>query len=211
MVDSEPSCGAGGFGFVRRFGKAGAPSTGCGSRLPSTLVSVNKASAAVDLVVAGLDNDRHIAHQAVQNVDIVPTLLDYLGIDGGELPMQSGSIRPYLNGVAPAEAPPVFVEVDFIPVRTSRTLGPVHKKAVVVGRHKLVRDDASGKLELYDLFDDPHETNDLYEARPELSAELLETLERSLAFAASGAFVPVTVTHDEEQIEALRKLGYVGD
>jgi len=152
-----------------------------------------------------------VVAEPVSLVALMPTLLDYLGIDGGQLPMQSGSLRPYLNGDAPAEAPPIFVEVDFEPVRTSRTLGPVHKKAVVVGRHKLVRDDESGELELYDLLDDPHETNDLHEARPELSAELLETLERSIAFAGSGAFVPVTVTHDEEQIEALRNLGYVGD
>jgi arylsulfatase len=152
-----------------------------------------------------------VVAEPVSLVALMPTLLDYLGIDGEELLMQSGSLRPHLNGDAPAKGPPVFVEVDFVPVRTSRTLGPVHKKAVVVGRHKLVRDDASGKLELYDLLEDPHETNDLYESRPELSAELLETLETSLAFAASGAFEPETVTHDTEQIEALRKLGYVGD
>jgi hypothetical protein len=64
---------------------------------------------------------------------------------------------------------------------------------------------------LYDLLADPEEAHDLVGEQPELAAELLETLEASIAFAATGAVPPAVVTHSPEQIEELRNLGYVGD
>jgi len=139
-----------------------------------------------------------VVETPVSLVSVTPSILDYAGIATAGLPFQAASLRPYMTGTLPEDAPPVFIEVDFVPVRSSRTLGPVHKKAVA-------------ELELYDLLADPEELHDLVGEQPELAAELLETLEASIAFAATGAVSPEIVTHSPEQIEELRNLGYVGD
>jgi arylsulfatase A-like enzyme len=166
----------------------------------------------VPLIVRGPGTEAGtVVETPVSLVALMPTILDLAGIGPGDLPLQALSLRPYLSGAAPSRAPAVFSEVDFVPVRTTRTMGPVHKKAVVVGRHKLVREDGSGRLELYDLLDDPGEQSDLAAAQPELTARLATTLEDAVVSAGSAAFAPARVSYDEEEIKALKSLGYVGD
>jgi hypothetical protein len=102
----------------------------------------------------------------------------------------------------------VLVEVDFVPLRP-RHFTSVHKKAVVFGRHKLIRDDRSGRLELYDLHADPTETRDLSSERPELVDHLLPLLEAQLAAARTGSARGEAVEFSEEEIRQLEALGYV--
>ena len=84
------------------------------------------------------------------------------------------------------------------------------KEAIVGERYKLIRDEETLKVELYDLEADPGETNDLSAARPALRDQLLRELEERLERARQGATPPDLRHLSEEEIESLRALGYVG-
>jgi hypothetical protein len=87
----------------------------------------------------------------------------------------------------------------------------VHKSALIEERYKLIRDEVSGLLELFDLEADPAELQDLSEKRPELVRRLAESLELAIERASSERIAPSLRTVDEAEIERLKALGYVGD
>jgi arylsulfatase A-like enzyme len=148
-----------------------------------------------------------VIDSAVSLVSLAPTVLDYAGVDPGPFDFQGPSWRSLLSGSG-ASPGAVLVEVDFVPLRP-RHFTSVHKKAVVVGRHKLIRDDRSGRLELYDLRADPGETRDLSPERPELVERLLPLLEAQLGAASAGSARSEAVEFSEEEIRQLEALGYV--
>ena len=86
----------------------------------------------------------------------------------------------------------------------------VSKRGAIAGRYKIIRDEGSGTIELYDLAEDPDERNDLSGSAEGLLDELLAVLEQSIATAALHPILGQTLTLSEEQIEQLRSLGYVG-
>ena len=140
-----------------------------------------------------------------------PTLLDLVGIDPDLFGFQAGSLRAALSGEDGVGTPEVFCEVDFVPIRKGRMVPEVHKRAVIEERHKLIRDENSALVELYDLENDPAELRDLQEPRPELVLRLSRTLERAIEHAASGKVNPSIRPINDAEIERLRSLGYVGD
>ena len=85
------------------------------------------------------------------------------------------------------------------------------KKGLVDARYKLVRDDTSGEVELYDLQEDPGERFNVAATQPDLTSHYQSLLERHRAAvtrerAATGAQVL-----DAEDLERLSGLGYAGD
>jgi len=111
----------------------------------------------------------------VSILGLPPTILDLLGLDAGGVPFQSASLAPLLDGASAPPRPSLFLEVDF-------GVGPraAHKKGLIVDGKKLIRDDPTGALELYDLARDPAEQQDLSEQDPRLTAELLALLEEAV-------------------------------
>jgi len=87
----------------------------------------------------------------------------------------------------------------------------VHKRTLIDQRHKLIRDETSGLVEVYDLEADPAEVGDLRESRPELTLQLSRSLELAIEHAAAGAVDPSMRPINDAEIERLRSLGYVGD
>jgi arylsulfatase A-like enzyme len=106
----------------------------------------------------------------------------------------------------------VFLEVDYLGAEVGISgLETTLKKAVVAGDEKLIRDDQSGEIELYDLAEDPLELEDLADSEPERARELLDVLERHLAAMATGARTAEEATFTEGELQDLRDLGYAGD
>lgn len=155
----------------------------------------------------------------VSLVDVVPTLVDLLGLETTSFGSQieGRSLTPCMRGetVPPA---PVFVEsgeLHFVEdMKRPRRPGiPGRQRGVVSEGWKLVwtpfaddTDEGSGEYELYDLKSDPNETQNVYrEDHPRASAlhaALREWMERR----HQG---PDGHRPSEQDVEALRALGYI--
>ena len=152
-----------------------------------------------------------VVARPVSLVSLMPTLLGLAWLEFEEDRFQGPSLEPLLAGHEPDDAALLLAELDFVPVREGRRVGEVHKKAVLGERFKLIRDDLTGRFELYDLAADPRELTNLAETDAARLSQLEEALARALAFAASGAVAPQLRELDESEIERLKSLGYVGD
>ena len=141
-----------------------------------------------------------VVEQPVSLVSVVPTVLDLIGVEFEDLVTQGPSLARVLD----SENPPGRSSVIFCETDEQR-----HKRAVIVGRDKLIRDEESGKIELYDIVADPDELEDLSGERPERVTQLLAVLEQSIVWAAKGSIAPHAMTLTDEQREQLRSLGYV--
>jgi arylsulfatase A-like enzyme len=147
--------------------------------------------------------------QPVSLVSITPTLLDLAGVEAGDLRFQAPSLADVVRGRAEAPPDPVLTEVDFVPVYlpSRRTA----KAALVSGRFKVIRDALTGRLELYDLLDDPQERSDLAALRPQLAARLAAQLDDRLRRYARHRLRPAPRQLSPEEAELLRGLGYAGE
>jgi len=141
-----------------------------------------------------------VVHTPVSLVSIVPTVLDLVGLDIEGLVTQGRPLISALDsGDAPDQGSVIFCETD----------EQRNKRAVIVGRDKLIRDEESGRIELYDIVADPDELEDLSKHRPGRVTELLVVLDQTIVWAARGSIAADEVTLTDEQREQLRSLGYV--
>lgn len=129
------------------------------------------------------------------NLDIVPTFLDYLGLAGENPGFDGVSLRPVIEKDTPIR-------------RLSFGLQSV-KRTVSDGTHKLIFDLASGGAQLFDLRTDPGEKVDLSSRRPgevrRLQTALLRWIESREGPPASGE----SRRRAEELEKRLRALGYL--
>ena len=141
----------------------------------------------------------------VSLVSVESTVLDLVGIEDPGADLQGLSLLPLLRGQTAGNVP-VFAEVDFSPTFEARNLA--HKKAVIGGRYKLIRDDWTGDVELYDLLGDPGERVDLAASRTDVRDELLTALDAHLDAARQVAVEAPSRQIDQELIDELIALGY---
>jgi arylsulfatase A-like enzyme len=141
----------------------------------------------------------------VQTLDIMPTVLDVLGVPA-EDDMQGRSLLPLLRGQ----------ELDGKPLFTSNGNGKQY--AVREGDWKLIVERRTGEGQLYELGGDPGEQRDVSADYPERTAQLRATLDawvseneqRKAAFeAARPGDGPARLEPTDADIERLRNLGYV--
>jgi len=135
----------------------------------------------------------------VSLVSLTPTLLDGLGVDAGTV-FQADSFLPLLTCAATGDDV-VYLETDQL----------VNKRGAIVGRHKIVRDEQTGEVSLYDIVADPNEQSDLAGVREDLVAELLKVLDDRIRWTSMNPVEAEPVTLTEEQLEQLKSLGYVGN
>lgn len=111
----------------------------------------------VPWILTGPGLEPAVLEDAASLIDVTPTLLELLG----EKPL------PRADGVAvlPELAPPERILVS--ETDRARSL-----RAVTLGRWKLIHDRETGRSELYNLYDDPKEQEDLARSRPNKVAEL---------------------------------------
>jgi len=152
-----------------------------------------------------------VVRRPVSLVSLTPTLLEFVGVEFASTDFSGPSLTPLLAGAEGEVEASVFSEVDFVPVREGRSVGEVHKKALITERYKLIRDDASGRSEIYDLVADPRENDELTNLDVAESERLATELQRWIAASRSGGVAAQPRHVDSEEVERLKSLGYVGD
>jgi len=164
--------------------------------------SVHESEAQVPLILRWpevLPADVRVA-QPVRTIDLMPTLLDGLGLSAPD-GIQGRSLIRLIAGDAPDETPPQFIE--------SVKLGK-EQKALYLDGWKLTVVPATDAVQLCDLGPDPDEQRDLSRTEPEklkqLSRVLLRQLKENMRLAKGVQ--PATVELSREQRERLNALGY---
>ena len=151
-----------------------------------------------------------VIEQTVQNVDVLPTLLDLAGLPIPER-AQGRSLVPLLRGEAEGRAVPAFTEL-----RTREPGGDDWDRfAVVQDGWKLIWNDRAPedipKYELYHRAEDPLDATDLAAEEPDRVAQMAAELERWRSWAEAQRLDPEEAMSDlsAEDLERLRSLGYV--
>ncbi|MEM8934518.1 MAG: sulfatase, partial [Acidobacteriota bacterium] len=136
--------------------------------------------------------------EAVQHLDVLPTLLDAVGVEAPR----------GLSGQSLLDGPPTADR----PIFSHLHLDGAERVAVERGRFKLLAEVAPGDRligrQLYDLVDDPKETRNLAAEQPIVTGRLATLLRKHLTAAREGATVE-TVEIDEETRRRLEALGYL--
>jgi arylsulfatase A-like enzyme/Tfp pilus assembly protein PilF len=155
----------------------------------------------IPLIVAGPGVPTGSVTTQVRIVDVMPTVLGLLGmapprgVDGRDLlaAQRDGTLA---DPVAPALAESWYPRLHY---------GWSELVAVRDGRFKLIR---APRPELYDLRDDPGETNDLAAREPGRTAAMMQALTAFEARAGGSAVARPTAPLDPEVEERLEALGY---
>lgn len=151
-----------------------------------------------------LPADRRI-DTVVSQIDIMPTLLDYLGVsyDG---PVQGTSLRPLIEGTAKRLHDTVWAELNTW----------IHIQAVADERHKLIRNEKDDTWELYDILADPREQINLYE-QPSAHEARLAMMAQWKSWKGDNRVLAENLWHgreietaplEEKRLLTLRALGY---
>lgn len=163
----------------------------------------------VPLIIRPPGNGEHspiVVPDRVSTVDIVPTVLDLLGIKPPEgLHGQSLTTTWRGDRVSPDERArytPLYYAENLSP-RLTHGWGEL--RVLYEGDMKFIHGPRS---ELYDLDSDPHELRNLVDQRPEEAARMRDLLAQFIK-DYSGAEAATTETLDPELIQRLQSLGYL--
>lgn len=131
----------------------------------------------------------------VENLDVVPTLLDYLGIDAEPYGLEGESLR----GV---------IETGEDPERRAFS-SMASQRSVNDGRFKVLYDIASGRYRLFDLREDPGETRDVSGEEPRALKRLQHQLHAWERAVEKDADAEERLRKAQEIEDELRNLGYL--
>jgi arylsulfatase A-like enzyme len=131
----------------------------------------------------------------VQNLDIVPTLLDYLGIESDEIELEGVSLRPLIEDREPTQ---IFAFTDSGKYR-----------AVDDGRFHLILDGANRSVTFFDTLSDPLEQHDLSDGNPPELGPLGIALDRWLEDSGQRVRFDEAIAEAKTKTEELRALGYL--
>lgn len=130
-----------------------------------------------------------VLDQPVQNLDLVPTLLDYLGLDATALAFEGESLRSLIEETGPLDPHQYGMQGTL--------------RSAADGRHKLVHDLGKGSYALYDLKADPKEMKDALRGERRIFHRLRQALTQWLGKTEGAGKA-------EESLEAERKLRALG-
>ena len=141
----------------------------------------------------------------VRSVDVMPTVLDLLGVPAPPDAVIDGvSVTPLMTGSRPDMGLEAYAEA----VYPLHHFGWSDLRALRQGRYKLI---AAPRPELYDLQEDPKEANNLYTGRKALGDRMLGRLgEMEAHFKTSAQTKSQAVEVDPDAKARLAALGYVG-
>jgi arylsulfatase len=137
----------------------------------------------------------HRYGNAVQNLDIVPTILDYLDIDAEGLDFEGASLLPVLAGGKPSR------EFAFADQREYRSADD--------GRFHLVFNGEDGTATLFDLRSDPGEQRDLFSTDHPEARRLSDALNGWLTDTGQLMHFDEELAAARAKEEELRALGYL--
>jgi arylsulfatase A-like enzyme len=160
-----------------------------------------------------------VVNQVTQNLDLFPTILQYLGI---EVPPEAlgASILPLLDGSQPGTtAAAAFSELPEIENYTDEFrrhragLKDSYHRAIITDRSKLIEQtdlkSQAVRLEFYDLASDPGEHHPSTLADSEPATALRQRLDRFFDQLPGKMDMNETVRQDPEMIKRLKALGYI--
>ena len=148
--------------------------------------------------------NRHVT-DSVRSVDVMPTVLDLLGVPApAGAAMDGVSVTPLMTGARQDMGLEAYAEA----VYPLHHFGWSDLRALRQGRYKLI---AAPRPELYDLQDDPVEATNLFAARKALGDRMLGRLaELEAHFKSSAQAKSQAVEIDPDAKARLAALGYVG-
>lgn len=144
--------------------------------------------------IPGVVNDGPVAAM-VENVDIVPTILDYLGIDYSDIGLEGRSLRSLIEQNQAVHDFVFSLQDDL--------------RSVDDGRFKLISELSTDGRQLYDLENDPLEQNDLFRQGDAAVADLEEALGRWRLRFEQGVDAEEALRVSDAARERLRALGYL--
>ena len=143
--------------------------------------------------------------EIVQHVDLIPTLLSYLGLKPALSPeaLAGRDLVPLLEGDPQSEGDSVALSEVFHGGHSARSLRTERWKIIEV------RYGSKKRTLLFDLEKDPGEQRDLAEERPEVRDDLLLTLDRLFERLKARRQDSPETQIDEGTLQRLRSLGYL--
>jgi len=129
----------------------------------------------------------------VENVDIAPTILDYLGVEIAGLGLEGRSLRPLIEGDADSK--------PFTFAAQNHQISASDREYTLI--YDLIREDAK----LFERNSDPDFTTDLSASHPERSRKMLAALLEW--FEAGGAGKERYLERTRDLDRQLRALGYI--
>ena len=111
----------------------------------------------------------HVLSGRTTLLDLLPTLLDLLGVRAPAVRPMGRTIARHLLDGTPLPHPPGPDLLECFRFHTAQ-------RALVNDRYKLVHDLRAGTLELYDLLQDPHERRNVIDDEPAQTARMWSTL-----------------------------------
>ena len=143
-----------------------------------------------------------VAHR-VQHIDLLPTLLDYLGLEAPAF-LEGSSFLPWVTGAA------VDMDKTPRPAFSFLHLDGLPNVSVIVGDWKLIQilsKDETAWTRLYNLAEDPGETRNRLQDRPILASYLASLI--AIRRQEESRLVAGEAVLDERMEEALKALGYL--
>lgn len=145
---------------------------------------------------------RRVVDAMVRDIDVAPTILDYLGI-AAPASMMGRSLLPLMAGTDVKEERLAYSESFYVRYH----YGWKEPVSLRTGRYKLID---LPQPELYDLRNDPGETRNMQDVQPEVLAEMKGELARMRREGGADAAVPTPQTLDPQTAARLQSLGYLG-
>jgi arylsulfatase A-like enzyme len=163
----------------------------------------------VPLLIKPPGNRSGVVETHVGLIDVMPTILAYLGIEDAP-PMEGKPLE--LDDPEGAPARPVFSETFNPQIHRAGAAREIASRSVVAFGHKLMLDQIKLTRRLYDLTGDPGERVDIAGKRDETQKRLEKTLSDWMGHVAEREDRDRPVDRGEfteEQIEQLKALGYL--
>lgn len=148
-------------------------------------------------------------NRPVSVVSLAPTVLDALGVET-EIAFDEPSLVPQLAGEPFGPTRFHFAEVDFVPVYSANAAKAASKVTLIGPRYKIHWDRQRLEHELYDVYQDPGERENVADEKPGPLVRLLPVVREHAKQKPNWLVRPPTerLQFDEEQREHLRALGY---
>ena len=140
-------------------------------------------------------NGGRLVGSAVQIVDVVPTLVDYLGLEPVSLDLEGTSLRPLLEGGGPTG---IFAFAD-----------QSKYWAADDGQWQLILDGTDLSVTLFDLHSDPLEQQDLFTGSHPQVDRLSDALNAWLEDTGQSVNFDEALAVSKAKEEELRALGYI--
>ncbi len=130
----------------------------------------------VPLIVYTPHGSKKVFDGLVSHVDIAPTILDLVGIkERPYYPLDGLSLKPVMEEKKRIEHDYVFMEACGVDLKPEECIVGIRTHRYKLAIRPLARDKY---LELYDLEEDPNETRNVANQRPEIVKQLLSILEK---------------------------------